>query len=266
MRREALEWARRVTLTFIVVIALAIVYMSIRALSTRPASATPATVIPETPTPVGIPTLQRVEVPPTLTPVPLLRPTPSPEGPKVIRIGIVAGHHLNDSGAICPDGLREVDINLAVAERVVARLKRKGYTVDLLAEFDDQIDGYQADVFLSLHSDSCVIGLTGFKVARSQTSAIPEIEDKLVECLIASYEQVTGLPFNENTISEHMRDYHAFRKIAWDTPGAIIELGFMGDDRKMLLYRQDQLAQGLVQGIQCFLDSRSSSGPQPPAP
>ena len=54
-----------------------------------------------------------------------------------------------------------------------------------------------------------------------------------------------------------MRDYHAFRKISYDTPGAIIELGFMSDDRNVLLYRQERLARALVDGIQDFLNSQT---------
>ncbi|MCJ7488907.1 MAG: hypothetical protein MUO87_02000, partial [Thermoplasmata archaeon] len=92
---------------------------------------------------------------------------------------------------------------------------------------------------------------------RSRTSAIPEIEDQLVQDISTSYAEKTGLAFHTNSISEHMRDYHAFRKIAQDTPGAIIELGFMSDDRNILLYRQDRLARGVVDGIQVFLNSQN---------
>ena len=116
---------------------------------------------------------------------------------------------------------------------------------------------YRANVFLSIHSDSCIPGLSGFKIARSGTSAIPEIEDQLVQSITTSYGDTTGSAFHANSISEHMRDYHAFRKIAPETPGAIIELGFMSDDRNILLYRQDRLAKGLVDGIQAFLNSQN---------
>ena len=273
MRRNALEWASRLTLAFIITLALVIVYLSARALDIVPGSASPAVALTDVPsnsieteltdeptqataplpasTPEPSPT-----TPAASTPTPWPTPTVTPGGPAAIRIGIVAGHHGYDPGATCPDGLREVDINLAVAERVIARLARRGYTVELLSEFDDRLTGYQADVFLSIHSDSCIPGLTGFKIARSETSAIPEVEDQLVDCIIDSYSEQTGLSFHANSISEHMRDYHAFRKIASDTPGAIMELGFMNDDRNVLLYRQDRLARGLVDGIQCFLNAR----------
>lgn len=261
MRREALQWARKVTLAFIIAIVLAIVYVSARALDVLPLSPPSVTAVTDVPTTATSPAQSTLrptaEIRPTTSPTPAPpTSTPTAEGPAGVLIGIVAGHHENDSGAVCPDGLREVDINLAVAERVVGRLKRKGYTVDLLSEFDDRISGYKADVFLSIHADSCIPGLSGFKIARSETSAIPEIEDQLVNNTITAYGERTGLPFHANSISEHMRDYHAFRKITHDTPGAIIELGFMSDDRNILLYRQDRLSRGLVNGIQAFLSSQ----------
>lgn len=76
---------------------------------------------------------------PTDTPTPI--PTPS-----VPDVAIVAGHwamegaaripDVPDSGAICPDGTREVDITKSVADKTIALLRRKGYRVELLQEFD----------------------------------------------------------------------------------------------------------------------------------
>jgi len=171
------------------------------------------------------------------------------------KVGIVAGHYGFDSGAICPDGLQEVEITVAIAEKVVDLLRRKGYQVDLLGEFDDAIFEYQADAFVSLHADSCDIpGASGFKVARVTSSAVPEEEDRLVECLWGEYEKWTGLARHEDSITSDMRQYHALRKIALDTPGAIIEMGFMLDDRNILLYEQEKVARGIASGVICFLE------------
>jgi N-acetylmuramoyl-L-alanine amidase len=54
-----------------------------------------------------------------------------------------------------------------------------------------------------------------------------------------------------------MRQYHAFRKIDPETPGAIIEMGFMLDDRNILLYEQDKVARGIASGVICFLEGSS---------
>jgi N-acetylmuramoyl-L-alanine amidase len=197
-----------------------------------------------------------------------LRPTRTPRPTEIevppsrtaelhsFKVGVVAGHWQNDSGAVCPDGLQEVDINLDVASRAVALLQERGYIAELLPEFSDSLNGYRADAFVSIHSDSCAVsGLSGFKVARVAASAIPTVEDRLVECLRQEYEKGTGLGFHKNTITFDMMDYHAFREIDPNTPGAIVELGFMDKDRKLLTRRSSVVAQSVVQGIVCFLES-----------
>ncbi len=188
---------------------------------------------------------------PTPTSVP---PTPTRT---VTRIGIIAGHSgpQNDAGAICPDGLREVDVNTDVARRVVGLLKNKGWDVLLLEEFDPRLNGFQANALVSIHSDSCIYpGKTGFKVARVESSYAVDVENRLVACLSTRYANRTGLPFDANTITYDMTRYHAFYEIDPSTPAAIIEVGFMLDDRELLTQRPDLVAQGIVEGILCFIN------------
>ena len=80
--------------------------------------------------------------------------------PPQLRIGIVAGHSGNDSGAVCVDGngnvtLTEADVNLKIAAMVQEQLTQKGYQVDLLREFDTRLNGYRALAIVSIHNDSC---------------------------------------------------------------------------------------------------------------
>jgi N-acetylmuramoyl-L-alanine amidase len=173
------------------------------------------------------------------------------------RVGLVAGHWQNDSGAVCPDGPKEVDINLDVAERTAGLLRRAGYRVDLLAEFDPLLEGYEADVFLSIHSDSCIYGVSGFKLARLPDSQVGEQADRLVEALYREYEEVTGLEPHYHTITYDMSDYHAFHEISPETPGAIIEIGFMGEDQDVLTRRSDLVARGIARGIIAYLQEES---------
>jgi len=197
---------------------------------------------------------------------PTLAPSPTPT-PAVPRIGIVAGHWWLDEsskqsldvGAVCDEGtpsqLTEVEINKDVAERVVTELRRAGYQVDLLQEWDDRLPGYQADVLVSIHADSCMYPeATGFKAARVVDSHVPEIEDRLVACLVEHYGRRTGLPFHEGSITHDMTEYHTFYEIDPNTPGAIIETGFMAADRWLLTQRADLVAQGIIDGILCFLE------------
>jgi len=191
---------------------------------------------------------------PTPVPTPAaIQPTPSAP-----HIGIIAGHSGNDSGAVCPDGLREVDINADAARRVVALLTQRGWQVDLLDEFDPRLENYQAQAILSIHSDSCLYpGKSGFKVARAESSYIPNNEDRLVRCIIKHYQERTGMAFDANTITYDMTRYHAYYEIDKNTAAAIIEIGFMLDDREMLTERSDVVALGIAEGLICYIEGES---------
>jgi len=174
------------------------------------------------------------------------------------RVGLVAGHSgpEGDPGAVCEGGLREVDVNLAVANLAATWLRDEGYQVDLLEEFDGRLKGYKGDALVAIHSDSCIAkGLSGFKVARAVDSAIPQAEDQLVQCLYKEYEAATGLLPHPSTITSNMENYHAFREIELQTPGAIIELGFLSTDGHILANETDRMAYGIVSGVRCFLEN-----------
>lgn len=261
LRREILKSAQRVMIAVVVIAGLGILYagwLLIRPPSGEGATASPTATVVTTEhlSPTASPRL-RPTATPSRTPRPWQFPSRfRPTAATPMRVGIVSGHRGYDSGAVCPDGLTEAEINFAVARRVVALLERMGYTVDLLAEYDDRLEGYQADALVSIHADSCdVPGASGFKVARVINSAVPKVEDRLVECLQEEYAAATGLFFHANSITFDMREYHAFNEIAPQTPGAIIEIGFMGDDRYLLLFQQDRVAAGIVEGIVRFLES-----------
>jgi N-acetylmuramoyl-L-alanine amidase len=177
------------------------------------------------------------------------------------KVGLVAGHWQNDSGAVCPDGLQEVELNLAIARRVADLLRDQGYQVDVLPEFSPKLDGYHAAVFVSIHNDSCV-RMSGFKIASQSQTAAAAASAQLETLLYASYQQATGLQPDLNTITDDMRQYHAWRQIAADTPAAIIECGFMGGDRALLTDEPGRVAEGIANGLVAFLSAEEAT----PAP
>jgi N-acetylmuramoyl-L-alanine amidase len=172
-----------------------------------------------------------------------------------LSIGIIVGHRGSDSGAVCEDGLTELTINTNIAQKVFLLLTQAGIHTTLLDEFDDRLTNYEGTALISIHADSCVYygdDLTGFKIAgSSRTNSAP-----LVDCLNTHYQRATGLNIHLNTITGHMIDYHAFRKIAAGTPAAIVETGFMYMDRELLTTGSDGPAQGIAGGILCYLQSR----------
>jgi N-acetylmuramoyl-L-alanine amidase len=183
---------------------------------------------------------------------PTLTPSPLP------RIGIVAGHWKNndDPGAVCKDGLTEVSLNLKIATLVQQQLTAQGYQVDLLEEFDTRLFQYKAVALVSIHNDSCDYindEATGFKVAAAKYSSYPEKALRLQSCLVDRYKKNTGMSFHYNTVTTDMTDYHAFNEINSDTTAAIIETGFMNLDRQKLTQETDTIAQGVVDGLLCYV-------------
>ncbi len=173
------------------------------------------------------------------------------------RIGIVAGHRgvYNDPGAVCKDGLTEREVNEVVAEKVVLHLRGLGYHAELLDEFDSRLKDYQAEALISLHVNDCKdYGeyVTGYLIARAAARAAGGADDLLVQCLGENYAQATGLRVRAGVTSD-MSEYHSFVEIHPYTPAAILEMGFLLADRRLLTERADIVARGVYDGILCFL-------------
>lgn len=192
------------------------------------------------------------------------------------RIGVLAGHSgwtasnggrkaQLDPGAVCPDGFSEGAITQAVADKVISMLRGRGFTVDLLEEFDPRLPEYRAAAFVSLHADSCEnVGYGGFKSSPpAERPTVASLDERLDTCVIENYGSLTGLPFRPDNITDNMRYYHAFRKIARTTPATILELGFLSYDRDLLANQQDKLALGIVNGLLCFLNPPPDTTPTP---
>jgi N-acetylmuramoyl-L-alanine amidase len=199
----------------------------------------------------------------------ILTPQPLQDVPVVsqpqLRIGIVAGHSGNDSGAVCYDGngnvsLTEADVNLKIAALVQDQLIQRGYQVDLLREFDSRLNGYRALAIVSIHNDSCEYindEATGYKVAAALNTYDLNRANRLTACLVDRYQRVTDMTFHAGSITGDMREYHAFREIDPSTVAAIIETGFLNLDREMLTKKTDLVAEGVVQGILCFANNEN---------
>jgi N-acetylmuramoyl-L-alanine amidase len=198
----------------------------------------------------------------------LLAPQPQ------LRIGIVAGHTGNDSGAVCVDGngevtLTEVDVNLEIAAIVQQKLIERGFQVDLLREFDTRLNGYRALAVVSIHNDSCEYindQATGFKVAAALNTPDLNRANRLTACLVDRYKAMTGLTFHAGSITPDMRENHAFREIDPTTVAAIIETGFLNLDRELLTKQTDRVAAGVVDGIICFANNENVAATPTPDP
>jgi len=202
--------------------------------------------------------------------------TPQPANPAVdaappaLRVGIVAGHSGNDSGAVCLDGnnkvtLTEAEVNLKIATLVRQKLTERGLQVDLLNEYDTRLNGYRAAAIVSVHNDSCAYindEASGYKVAAALNTRDVNRANRLLACLIDRYHKATGLRFHPGSITADMTSYHAFSEIDPNTIAAIIETGFLNLDRETLTQHTDQVADGIVNGIMCFIYNENV-GPTP---
>lgn len=184
------------------------------------------------------------------------------------QVALISGHAGNDSGAVCEDAagnvlVTEASINAAVAEQTARRLRRAGADVTILDEYDDRLQGLEAAVMVSLHSDSC-IDASGYKAAVHAYSLIPETNARLLACIDQAYPAATGLPHHPDTVTHNMTEYHAFKRIDPQTPAAIIELGFLGGDQALLVDHPELAAKGVADSILCFLEEASAANEAKP--
>ncbi|MCY4147296.1 MAG: N-acetylmuramoyl-L-alanine amidase [Chloroflexi bacterium] len=189
-------------------------------------------------------------------------PTPAQTPVWMQRIGIISGHRGRDSGAICEDGfgnllLREVDINFAVARRVVARLQARNYAVDMLDEVDPRLENYRAAALISIHANTCYdFGeyVSGYIVAISEARPRTGVDAFLRECIAINYG--ASVPLRRSfTLTEDLTNYHVWQKIHPLTPGTILEMGYMLADQATLTEDPDLLAEAITAGILCFIEN-----------
>jgi N-acetylmuramoyl-L-alanine amidase len=194
-------------------------------------------------------------IPPTALPSNWPTPTPRPQP----LVGLVVGHwgDNKDPGAVCADGhYTELMANQNIANLVQAGLTSRGLDVVLLQEFDSRLYGFQGSALVSIHADSCVYInelATGFKVATALSNPYPELSARLTACLRNRYAASTNLPVHSTSITPDMTSYHAFSEIDPNTPAAIIETGFLNKDRHLLENEPEKAAEGIINGIVCFL-------------
>lgn len=189
-------------------------------------------------------------------------PTPARTPVWMQRIGIISGHRGRDSGAICEDDygnvlLREVDINFAVAQRVVATLQARNYAVDMLDEADPRLENYRAAALVSIHSNTCYdFGeyVSGYIAAISEARPRTGVDAFLRECIAINYG--ANVPLRRSfTLTEDLTNYHVWQKIHPLTPGMILEMGYMLADRATLTEDPNLLADAITAGILCFMEN-----------
>lgn len=212
--------------------------------------------------------------------VALVSRTPSVRANNPPLIAIQAGHwrtneqpdefaRLRNSTGSVAGGVREVDLNVDIAHRIAEYLRSWGNEAYVLPATVPP--SYRADAFVALHSDGHPNkNARGFKVATYYRDWVAS--NVLVNEIIDEYGKQTGLP-QDWRITDNMRGYYAFNSglyeytIAEDTPGAIVEMGFLSNDqdRKFMIENRDLVARSIALGIARFLGAKPAGGwPAPP--
>ncbi|MFC2083097.1 VWA domain-containing protein [Candidatus Bipolaricaulota bacterium] len=186
------------------------------------------------------------------------------------RIGIEAGHTESTVGAVSCDGrIIEADITLAVSLKTAQILRAAGYLVDVFRDgtqgtrLKSEMNGYKADAFVALHTDYCAGNNTGFKVSRygghagSGLNQSGDADDRLVESFVEAYRSSTGLAVDTSPghYTRQMTYYWGLGAVADDTPGAIIEMGWLSGDASFMASAagQQKMAFGIALGIERFV-------------
>jgi len=192
----------------------------------------------------------------------------APAGPR--KVGIQVGHWKLDE---VPDeltrlvvqtgttwnGVKEVDVNLDVAQRVGTLLKAKGVAVDIFGATVPA--GYVADAFIALHADGDGTGEnSGFKMAHNARRG--PFEDRLLQTVREEYAKSTNMDYDGLHVTRSMLGYFVYNWSRYQhavspyTPGTILEMGYLSndDDRAILVDHSDAVAAGIANGLLRFLN------------
>ena len=189
-------------------------------------------------------------------------------------IVIDAGHGGSDPGAVGPNKVQEKTVTLAVAQKVKTLLEQSGAKVLMTRQTDVDVYGpnasavdelkartmvannNKADVFVSIHinafTNPTVGGIATYYYKNSGYSAMlaKNIEDNLAK--------VSGMQDRGTNAAGFYVLKHT------DMPAVLAELGFISNpsEEKMLTVpqKQQQLAQGIVQGLEDFFAQASRKG------
>lgn len=199
------------------------------------------------------------------------------------RIVVDYGHGGQDPGKVGCFGVQEKDITRQVGVKLAALLKKKGYEVlltrkaDYFVALDERTsfaNRHRADLFVSLHANSCpksdVSGIETYYTSSDLFKPIhataldntvdylkgirgnrDKASNKLAACIHSS---TLSLAAGKNTIYDR-KVKKSVGQVLMGTqmPAALIEMGFLSNEEETLLLQdssyQTLLAQGIAAGI-----------------
>lgn len=182
-----------------------------------------------------------------------------------VRVCLDPGHGGPDPGAVGPRGLKEKDVNLAVAKRIAYHLQRHDIAVKLTREDDREVDladrcrisnDFEADVFLSIHCNAADNADANGTESWYCTSNGLFVARKVQEAVVASIGRA-------NRGCKSM-GFYVLRYTK--APAALLEIAFISnpEEEKLLATPefQERVAQGAAKGILAYLGAAWKEPPQ----
>ncbi len=194
---------------------------------------------------------------------------PKKEESKMLKVCLDPGHGGSDPGAVGPSGLKEKDVNLAVALRVAEHLRRHGMQVKLTREDDRDVslaerckisDDFGADVFLSVHCNSAdnpaAHGTEAWYCTSNGLFVARKVQEALVKEIGRTDRGCKSMGFY---VLKNTR-----------APAALTELAFISnsEEEKLLASAdfRERAARGCAKGILAYLGVAWQEPPATPQP
>lgn len=187
-------------------------------------------------------------------------PAPSREAPRYSALVVLDPGHGGESDGASYGGVREKDLNLAIALRAAALLEEAGVTVAMTRTDDRAVDLYDrtelanglgADLFVSVH---CNASVDHDDVTGVYACAYSEGTNgwRLAQLLHQTMRAAAGA---DDFGMEERPNLAVLRTSLM--PAALVECGFMSTESELALLvqpdYQDRLAQGIAGGVLAYL-------------
>ena len=180
-------------------------------------------------------------------------------------IGILIGHWQTDSGNVCENGIVEADVNEAIANQVSIKLNALGYSVKLFSANDLDLVNFRGASLIALYSGSCEDtpeNKSGFSIGTTLSTSDLNSSNALAVCMGEIYQSSTKLDFTYQIIPSTSPYYTLFETVNPNTPTIYLEMGSLYYDQAVLIDNSENVANGIVNGILCYLDTLENTNDQ----
>lgn len=193
-----------------------------------------------------------------------------------VEVVVDPGHGGSESGAVGPGGTREADVNLAIAERLVARLRSAGRTAVLTRTGDYQVSIASraelavragATVFVSVHNNTVPDGPAAgpgteayFQAGSPDSRRLAGLLHEETSVTLSTHEVAWVADTDAGAkprVNSAGTDYYGLLRQAAGVTSVLLEVAFLSNPPEEALLIdpavQDELAAAVGQGIERYL-------------